>query len=90
MRSSYSPRRRYLSVSSRAFDAWMLAVGLEGHRGDELAFADLLRRPEFFPLSFSISIDELRRHPAFSVYRQGGSIDMVGLAGSFPAPDSSR
>ena len=79
VRSSYAPRRRYLSATSRTFDTWMLAVGLEGHRGNELAFADLLRRPEFFPLRFSISVDELRRHAAFSVYRQGGSLDMVGL-----------
>lgn len=77
--NAYSPRRRFLSASSREYETWMLAIGLATHRGDEIPFADLLRRTEFFPLAFTISLDEVRRHPWFAVNRQGASIDMVGL-----------
>lgn len=60
----------------------MLAVALQTHTGEELAFVDLVRRPGLFPFRFQMTVDELRRSPWFAVQRQGAGIDMVRLVGA--------
>lgn len=84
-RSAYAPQRRCFAASSRQLEAWLLAVVLAVHPGEELPFADLMRRPELFPFALSITVDELRLHPWFAVHRQGGGIDMVRQIAERPA-----
>lgn len=69
-----------LSTGNLDLQAWLLATALTAHSGEELPFLDLIRLPELFPFSFTLSLDHLRRHPWFAVQRQGAGLDMVRLA----------
>lgn len=80
-RNTYAPVAPRLTTTSCDLQAWLLAVSLTVHSGEEVPFIDLLRLPEHFPFAFTLSLDDLRRHPWFGVQRQGGALDMVRLVG---------
>lgn len=77
--SAYQPLRQALSTSSSAIESWLLACALHAHPAEELTFTDLLRLPELFPFSFTLTVDDLRNHPDFVVQRQGLGWEMVRL-----------
>jgi len=79
-RHAYTPRRQAFPASSVDLEAWLLACALRAHPAEELPFADLLRLPELFPFSFTLSVDHLRAYPGFVVQRQGAGWDTVRMA----------
>ncbi|HLF88588.1 MAG TPA: hypothetical protein VI451_06580 [Anaerolineales bacterium] len=77
---TYCVNRGTLKASSPATESWLLACALHAHPAEELPFADLLRLPELFPFSFTLTVDDLRNHPDFAVQRQGVGWEMVRLS----------
>ncbi len=73
----YEPQRRAFSASRTELEAWLLACAIQAHPAEELPFADLVRLPELFPFRFTVTVDELSRHPRFDVQRQGPGWEMV-------------
>lgn len=79
-RHTYTPPAQPISADSPATETWLLACAALAHPAEELPFGDLLRLPELYPFRFSVSLDDLRASPWFSVQRQGGGWDMVRLS----------
>lgn len=76
-----APPAPRLATADPGLQAWLLAVALTVHSGEELPYLDLIRLPELYPFAFTLTLDELRRHPWFAVQRQGAGLDMVRLVG---------
>lgn len=74
-----TPVRRSFGALSKALAMWMLAVMLETHAGEEMAFVDRMRRPELAPFRLGVTVDELQQHRWFALQRQGMGIEMVQL-----------
>ncbi len=83
LRSTYAPSPHVLGASRPDLQVWLLACALFAHPAEEMPFADLLRLPELFPFRLAVSIDDLRRHPAFALQRQGDGWDMVRVLPGF-------
>ena len=79
-RGTYRPIRQEFKASSTEIEIWLLKCALFSHPAEALPFSDLLRLPELFPFDISISLEDLREHQGFNVYREGGGWDMVVLA----------
>lgn len=77
--SYYVANRKEFETSNEQFEAWLLACALKSHPASQLPFEDLLRLPELFPFMFNISVDTLRKHQCFNIYRQGAGLMMVEL-----------
>lgn len=78
-RNTLVPVYPRLATADVELQSWLLAVAITVYSGEELPYLDLIRLPELFPFSFTLSLDHLRRHPWFAVQRQGASLDMVRL-----------
>jgi hypothetical protein len=76
----YKIHSHNLSASTIVLEIWLVFCALQAHPSDAIPFADLIYLPELFPFHFSISVDQLRQDERFDVQRQGGGLDMVGLA----------
>ncbi len=76
-KSILTPLSPRLATGDRDLQAWLLAVALSVHSGEELPYLDLIRLAELFPFTFTLTLDDLRRHPWFAVQRQGAGLDMV-------------
>ncbi len=74
-----SPPSPRLATADLGLQAWLVAVALTVHSGEELPYLDLIRLPELYPFAFTLTLDDLRRHPWFAVQRQGVGLDMVRL-----------
>ncbi|OQX61662.1 MAG: hypothetical protein B5M51_07445 [Anaerolinea sp. 4484_236] len=75
----YRPVRNKFKTSSTEIELWLLKCILFAHPAEALPFSDLVRLPELFPFEISITLEELREHDEFNVYREGGGWDMVVL-----------
>jgi hypothetical protein len=70
---------RKLTAGEPELQLWLLEALLLASAADEIEAQQLLRLPESFPFSISVSVADLRRHDGFNIYRQGLNMDMVGL-----------
>jgi hypothetical protein len=76
-----APPAPRLATADLGLQAWLLALALNVHSGEELPYLDLIRLPELYPFGFTVTLDDLRRHPWVGVQRQGVGLDMVRLVG---------
>jgi hypothetical protein len=70
---------RKMATSSSELQLWLLEALLMASPSSEIEAQQLLRLPESFPFTLSISIGDLRRYAGFSIHRQGLDMDMVAL-----------
>lgn len=75
---TYQPLLNVFSIKHPVVETWLAACALWAHPADEIAFLDLLHLPELFPFSFTISSDDIRKHPLMEISRQG-SWNMVRI-----------
>lgn len=58
---------------------WLLEAMLSASVSEEIEAHQLLRLPESFPFSLTVSVGDLRRHEGFNIHRQGLDMDMVSI-----------
>ncbi len=58
---------------------WLLEAMLSASDSDEIEAHQLLRLPELFPFTFTVTVGELRKHESFNIHRQGLDMDMVAI-----------
>lgn len=68
---------RKWTTNHTELQTWLLEALLAASSADEIEAQQLLRVPESFPFALGIGVGELRKHPRFSIYRQGLDMDMV-------------
>jgi len=76
--SLYLPQMHAFKTESPDLQCWLLACALSAHPADQIPFLDLIRLPELFPFSLSVSTDVLRLNPRINIQKQG-MWDMVQL-----------
>ena len=77
---------RKMTASIPDLQLWLLEALLAASAADEIEAQQLLRLPEAFPFSLSVSVADLRRHEGFNIHRQGLDMDMVALRPVPPPP----
>jgi hypothetical protein len=65
------------TTSHTELQLWLLEALLAASSAGEIEAQQLLRIPESFPFTLGIGVGELRKHPRFSIHRQGLDMDMV-------------
>jgi Apea-like HEPN len=70
---------RKMTTSVADLQLWLLEAMLLASASDEIEAHQLLRLPELFPFSFTVSVGDLRRHEGFNIHRQGLDMDMVSV-----------
>ena len=81
--SSYLPLVRVFAIKNPAVETWLAACALWANPAEDIAVLDLLHLPELYPFSFTISSDDLRKHPLLEISRQG-SWNMVRVKDKAP------
>lgn len=69
-----------LTTTSQDLQLWLIEVLLQASAADEIELQHLLRLPESFPFTFTISAADLRKCDSFNIHRQGLDTDMVSLS----------
>jgi hypothetical protein len=67
------------TATSQALQLWLLEALLAASASDEIEAQQLLRMPEAFPFSLTVSVADLRRHEGFDVHREGLDMEKVAL-----------
>ncbi len=75
----FQVQTRSISPSTIELEKWLISCALIAHPSDSLPFADIMGLPELFPFCFKISISDLQKDEHFSVLRQGGGLEMIGI-----------
>lgn len=75
----YLPQLKTFTTGDHDIQTWLLLCALSAHPSEQLPFPDLIRLPELFPMSLTINLDMLRKHPNFNIQRQG-MWDMVSVS----------
>jgi hypothetical protein len=70
---------RKMIASIPDLQLWLLEALLGASAADEIDAQQLLRLPESFPFTLSISIADIRKCEGFNIHRQGLDMDMVAL-----------
>jgi len=70
---------RKMTTTVTDLQLWLLEAMLSASASDEIEAQQLLRLPESFPFSFTVSVADLRRHEGFNIHRQGLDMDMVSV-----------
>jgi hypothetical protein len=70
---------RKMTTGSTELQLWLLEALLGAGTAEEIEAQQLLRLPESFPFTLSVSIADLRKHQSFNIHRQGLDTDMVAL-----------
>jgi hypothetical protein len=70
---------RKMTTAVTELQLWLLEAVLSASASDEIEAHQLLRLPELFPFSFTVSVADLRRHEGFNIHRQGLDMDMVSV-----------
>ena len=70
---------RKMTTTVTDLQLWLLEAMLSASASDEIEAQQLLRLPESFPFSFTVSVSDLRRHEGFNIHRQGLDMDMVSV-----------
>ncbi len=70
---------RKQTASTSELQLWLLEALLAASAADEIEAQQLLRLPESFPFTISVSVADLRRYEGFNIHRQGLDMDMVAL-----------
>jgi hypothetical protein len=70
---------RKMSTTLPDVELWLLEAMLSASNSNEIEAHQLLKLPESFPFSFTISMADLRRHEGLNIYRQGLNMDMVSV-----------
>jgi hypothetical protein len=68
---------RKMTTSVTDLQLWLLEAMLSASASEEIEAHQLLRLPELFPFSFTVTVGDLRRHEGFNIHRQGLDMDMV-------------
>ena len=76
---AYIAKYREYDSSNIDLQSWMLKCALTAKGVEQLPYEDLIRLPELFPFVINVSVDALRKHQWFNVYRQGAGLIMVGI-----------
>jgi hypothetical protein len=70
---------RKMTASTLELQLWLLEALLAASAADEIEAQQLLRLPESFPFTLTVSVADLRKHEGFNIHRQGLDMDMVAL-----------
>lgn len=70
---------RKMTTTVTDLQLWLLEAMLSASASDEIEAQQLLRLPESFPFSLTVSVGDLRRHEGFNIHRQGLDMDMVAV-----------
>ncbi len=68
-----------ITASNSELQLWFLQALLMASAAGEIEAQQLLRLPESFPFTVSVTLADLRRHQGFDIHRQGLDMDMVSL-----------
>src|ERR1017187_9351672 len=68
---------RKMTTTVTDLQLWLLEAMLGASKSDEIEAQQLLRLPESFPFSFTVSVGDLRNHEGFNIHRQGLDMDMA-------------
>jgi hypothetical protein len=70
---------RKMTTTVTDLQLWLLEAMLGASKSDEIEAQQLLRLPESFPFSFTVSVGDLRNHEGFNIHRQGLDMDMAAV-----------
>jgi hypothetical protein len=70
---------RKMTTAVTDLQLWLIEAMLAASASDEIEAQQLLRLPELFPFSVTVSVGDLRKHEGFNIHRQGLDMDMVGV-----------
>jgi hypothetical protein len=70
---------RKMSTTVTDLQLWLLEAMLSSSESDEIEAHQLMRLPELFPFTFTVSVGDLRKCESFDIHRQGLDMDMVAL-----------
>jgi hypothetical protein len=77
---------RKMTTPATDLQLWLLEAMLAASASDEIEAHQLLRLPESFPFTFTVSVGDLRKHEGFNIHRQGLDMDMVAVRQVRAAP----
>jgi hypothetical protein len=69
-----------ITTTAPELELWLLEVLLRASDADEIELQHLLRLPESFPFTFTVSAADVRKCDSFNIHRQGLDTDMVSLS----------
>lgn len=70
---------RKMNTTVPDLQLWLLEAMLSASDSDETEAQQLLRSPELFPFTFTVTVADLRKHESFNIHRQGLDMDMVAV-----------
>jgi hypothetical protein len=70
---------RKMNTTVTDLQLWLLEAMLSASDSDEIEAQQLLRLPELFPFTFTVTVGDLRKHEGFNIHRQGLDMDMVAV-----------
>lgn len=70
---------RKMNTTVTDLQLWLLEAVLSASDSEEIEAQQLLRLPELFPFTFTVSVGDLRKHEGFNIHRQGLDMDMVAV-----------
>ena len=79
---------RKLRTTATELQLWLVEAMLAANASDEIEAHQLLRLPELFPFTFTVSVGDLRKHEGFNIHRQGLDMDMVAIRRESTEPSS--
>ena len=70
---------RKMNTTVTDLQLWLLEAVLSASDSDEIEAQQLLRLPELFPFTFTVTVGDLRKYEGFNIHRQGLDTDMVAV-----------
>ena len=81
---------RKMTTAVPDLQLWLLEAMLSASASEEIEAHQLLRLPECFPFSFTVTVGDLRKHAGFDIHRQGLDMDMVAVRHRRAEPRQSQ